>query len=62
MQACMDIVVPYIHTRKQFGTPIGEFQLMQGKVADMYTELQASRAYMYSGAPHVCSSQVRLSI
>jgi isovaleryl-CoA dehydrogenase len=46
----MDIVLPYVHTRKQFGTSIGEFQLMQGKVADMYTELQASRAYMYSVA------------
>jgi isovaleryl-CoA dehydrogenase len=45
----MDIVMPYVHTRKQFNTPIGEFQLMQGKVADMYTELQASRSYMYSG-------------
>ena len=50
MQACMDIVIPYIHDRKQFGQAIGEFQLMQGKVADMYTLLNASRAYLYSVA------------
>lgn len=50
MQACMDIVVPYIHDRKQFGQSIGEFQLMQGKIADMYTELAASRAYLYAVA------------
>lgn len=50
MQACMDIVIPYIHERKQFDTPIGEFQLMQGKVADMYTTLSASRAYLYAVA------------
>ncbi len=50
MQACMDIVVPYIHDRKQFGQSIGEFQLMQGKVADMYTELAASRSYLYAVA------------
>ncbi|QKX16352.1 isovaleryl-CoA dehydrogenase [Microbulbifer sp. YPW1] len=50
MQACMDIVVPYIHDRKQFGKAIGEFQLMQGKVADMYADLNASRAYLYSVA------------
>jgi|TARA_B110000908_G_scaffold50817_1_gene62039 isovaleryl-CoA dehydrogenase len=50
MQACMDQVVPYIHDRKQFGQSIGEFQLMQGKVADMYTELNASRAYLYAVA------------
>jgi isovaleryl-CoA dehydrogenase len=47
MSACMDIVVPYIHDRKQFGQPIGEFQLMQGKIADMYTTMQACRAYVY---------------
>ena len=47
MQACMDVVMPYIHDRKQFGQPIGEFQLIQGKVADMYTALAASRAYLY---------------
>ena len=50
MQACMDIVIPYIHERKQFGQAIGEFQLIQGKVADMYTKLNASSAYLYSVA------------
>jgi|TARA_B110000116_G_scaffold81514_1_gene70973 isovaleryl-CoA dehydrogenase len=50
MQACMDIVVPYVHDRKQFGQAIGEFQLMQGKLADMYTVLNASRAYLYAVA------------
>lgn len=50
MQACMDIVIPYIHERKQFGQAIGEFQLIQGKVADMYTKLNASRAYLYAVA------------
>ena len=50
MLACMDIVVPYIHDRKQFGKAIGEFQLMQGKIADMYTLTNASRAYLYTVA------------
>jgi len=50
MQACMDLVVPYIHERKQFNQAIGEFQLIQGKVADMYTTLNASRAYLYAVA------------
>jgi len=50
MQACMDVVVPYIHERKQFGRPIGEFQLMQGKIADMYTTMNASKAYVYAVA------------
>src|SRR5260221_6434246 len=50
MQACLDVVVPYVHERKQFGQPIGEFQLMQGKLADMYTTLSASRAYVYAVA------------
>jgi isovaleryl-CoA dehydrogenase len=50
MQACLDIVVPYIHDRKQFGQSIGEFQFIQGKVADMYTMLNASRAYVYAVA------------
>jgi isovaleryl-CoA dehydrogenase len=50
MQACMDIVVPYIHERKQFGQPIGTFQLMQGKLADMYTTMNACRAYVYAVA------------
>ncbi len=48
MAACMDVVLPYVHERKQFGTPIGEFELMQGKLADMYTTWQASRAYVYA--------------
>ncbi|AJE19794.1 isovaleryl-CoA dehydrogenase [Azotobacter chroococcum] len=48
MQAAMDVVVPYIHDRKQFGQAIGEFQLIQAKVADMYTTLQACRAYLYA--------------
>ena len=48
MQACMDLVVPYIHERKQFGQPIGEFELMQGKIADMYTTMNATRAYVYA--------------
>jgi isovaleryl-CoA dehydrogenase len=47
MSACMDVVVPYIHDRKQFGQPIGEFQLMQGKLADMYSTMMATRAYVY---------------
>ncbi|MAJ87619.1 MAG: isovaleryl-CoA dehydrogenase [Cellvibrionales bacterium TMED148] len=50
MQACLDAVLPYIHERIQFGRPIGEFQLMQGKIADMYAELNASRAYLYAVA------------
>jgi isovaleryl-CoA dehydrogenase len=50
MQACMDVVVPYVHERKQFGQPIGEFQLVQGKLADMYTTMNACRAYVYAVA------------
>lgn len=50
MQACMDIVIPYIHDRQQFGQSIGEFQFIQGKVADMYTELMASRSFLYAVA------------
>ena len=50
MQACLDVVIPYLHERKQFGQPIGEFQLMQGKLADMYTTLNACRAYVYAVA------------
>jgi len=48
MQACMDAVVPYIHERKQFGQAIGEFELMQGKMADMYTTMNATKAYVYA--------------
>ncbi len=50
MQACMDVVVPYVHERKQFGKPIGEFQLMQGKLADMYVTMNACKAYVYTVA------------
>ncbi|HSH40800.1 MAG TPA: isovaleryl-CoA dehydrogenase [Arenicellales bacterium] len=50
MQACLDVVVPYVHERKQFDQPIGEFQLMQGKLADMYTTLNVCRAYVYAVA------------
>ncbi len=50
MQACLDIVIPYVHERKQFGKPIGEFQLMQGKLADMYTTLNACKSYIYNVA------------
>jgi len=50
MQACLDVVVPYVHERKQFDQPIGQFQLMQGKLADMYTALSASRAFLYAVA------------
>jgi isovaleryl-CoA dehydrogenase len=50
MQACLDAVVPYLHDRKQFGQPIGTFQLMQGKLADMYVTLSAARAYVYAVA------------
>jgi isovaleryl-CoA dehydrogenase len=50
MRACMDVVVPYIHERTQFGQAIGEFQLIQGKVADMYTQMNAARAYVYAVA------------
>jgi isovaleryl-CoA dehydrogenase len=48
MAACMDVVLPYVHERQQFGQPIGEFQLMQGKIADMYTTLNACKAYVYA--------------
>jgi isovaleryl-CoA dehydrogenase len=48
MVACLDVVIPYLHERTQFGQPIGEFQLMQGKLADMYTTLNAARAYVYA--------------
>jgi isovaleryl-CoA dehydrogenase len=50
MQACMDAVLPYVHERKQFGQAIGEFQLMQGKIADMYTTMNAAKAYVYTVA------------
>ncbi|MAV49670.1 MAG: acyl-CoA dehydrogenase [Hyphomonadaceae bacterium] len=50
MQACLDVVVPYLHERKQFGKSIGEFQLVQGKLADMYVQMNASKAYVYAVA------------
>ena len=50
MQACWDLVVPYVHDRQQFGQPIGTFQLMQGKLADMYTAMNACRSYGYAVA------------
>jgi len=50
MRACFDLVMPYVHDRKQFGQPIGTFQLMQGKIADMYTTMNACRAYVYAVA------------
>ena len=50
MQACMDLVMPYVRERRQFGRPIGEFQLIQAKVADMYTIMNAARAYVYTVA------------
>lgn len=50
MQACMDVVVPYVHDRKQFGQPIGQFQLIQAKLADMYVAMNAARAYVYAVA------------
>jgi len=50
MQACLDVVLPYVHEREQFGKPIGSFQLVQGKLADMYTTMNASKAYVYAAA------------
>jgi isovaleryl-CoA dehydrogenase len=50
MQACLDLVLPYVHERRQFGQPIGTFQLMQGKIADMYTTMNACKAYVYAVA------------
>ena len=50
MQACLDVVLPYVRERKQFGRPIGSFQLMQGKIADMYVALNSARAYVYAVA------------
>ena len=55
MQACLDLVVPYVHDRRQFGQPIGEFQLIQGKIADMYTGMNACKAYVYAVA-QACDS------
>jgi isovaleryl-CoA dehydrogenase len=57
MQACMDIVLPYIREREQFGKPIGTFELMQGKIADMHTRLAASRSYLYTAAINADNDQ-----
>ncbi|XP_009779765.1 isovaleryl-CoA dehydrogenase, mitochondrial isoform X2 [Nicotiana sylvestris] len=58
MQACLDVVLPYVKQREQFGRPIGEFQFIQGKVADMYTALQSSRSYVYSVARECDSGNI----
>ncbi len=58
MQACLDVVLPYVHERKQFGEPIGKFQMIQSKLANMYTVLSASRAYLYSVARAADSSTI----
>jgi isovaleryl-CoA dehydrogenase len=58
MRACLDVVIPYIHERRQFGRAIGEFQLMQGKIADMYSTMNASRAYVYAVA-RACAQKKR---
>src|SRR5258708_36586769 len=50
MQACLEVAIPYIHDRQQFGQPIGEFQLIQGQIADMYTTISACKAYVYAVA------------
>lgn len=55
MQAALDVTLPYVHERSQFGSKIAEFQLIQGKIADMYTKLSASRAYVYAVA-RACDS------
>lgn len=58
MQACLDVALPYVNTRQQFGRPVGEFQLMRGKIADMHARLSASRAYVYAVA-RACDAGVR---
>lgn len=59
MQACLDVVLPYIHERKQFEKPIGEFQFIQGKIADMYTDLNAARSFLYAVAQACDRGQVK---
>ena len=59
MQSCMDVVLPYVHERKQFGEAIGTFQLMQGKLADMYTTMNAAKAYVYAVAAALDKGRVR---
>ncbi|MEO0362204.1 MAG: acyl-CoA dehydrogenase family protein, partial [Pseudomonadota bacterium] len=58
MHACLDHVMPYMHERKQFGQPVGDFQLMQGKIADMYTAMNSARAYVYAVAAACDRGQV----
>ncbi|HSK39324.1 MAG TPA: isovaleryl-CoA dehydrogenase [Arenibaculum sp.] len=58
MQACLDVTVPYVHERRQFGKPIGEFQLMQGKLADMYVTMNAAKAYVYAVAKAIDRGEV----
>lgn len=58
----MDVVVPYIHERKQFNQSIGEFQLVQGKVADMYTQMNAARSYVYTVAKPVTVAKPRVKM
>jgi isovaleryl-CoA dehydrogenase len=58
MHACLDHVMPYMHERKQFGQPIGDFQLMQGKIADMYASMNSARAYVYAVAAACDRSEV----
>jgi isovaleryl-CoA dehydrogenase len=58
MAACLDVVLPYVHQRRQFDQPIGEFQLMQAKLADMYTTFSAARAYVYAVAAACDRGQV----
>ena len=58
MQSCLDVVLPYVHEREQFGQPIGEFQLIQAKLADMYTAFSASRSYVYAVARACDNGQV----
>ena len=60
MQAAMDVVIPYVHQRKQFGAPIGSFQLVQGKLADMYTTMNACKAYVYAVAKSVSYTHLTL--
>ncbi len=59
MQACLDAVIPYVHERRQFGQAIGEFQLIQAKLADMYTTMNAARAYVYTVARRAIAAVAR---
>ena len=59
MQSCMDVVLPYVHERQQFGQAIGTFQLMQGKLADMYTTMNAAKTYVYAVAAALHKSRFK---